>query len=143
MPLRTAIVATSIRSVGLLSTGESAEELPVALHEVKAAQPFRRFPSHLMKYQVPRFAIVGFHSKKNQFDGVFARIAVFVASDFCAGSSANFELFLELACQGLVGGLARFHLAARKLPLQRVRLLRLAAADQDPTAALEYSCHHL
>ncbi len=66
-----------------------------------------------------------------QFDGAAVAVAVAERGDAAADDGVDAELFVELAGERLLGGLAVFDLAAGELPFEAHGLVGLALADED------------
>src|SRR5262249_2597373 len=80
---------------------------------------------------------------ENELNGTPSGIGVLVARDFGASRMKDAEFLLQFPGQRLFGHLTRLDFASGEFPLQRMRLFRLAAPDEDASLALENRRHHL
>src|SRR5690242_12079446 len=83
------------------------------------------------------------YAEEDQLDRVLSGIAELVAHDFPELPHEYAELFLQLAHQCLLRRLTGLHLTARKLPLQRMRLLRRPLPDENQSVPLHNCRDHL
>src|ERR1035441_5920141 len=125
------------------SQTQSAQKLDVAFHKIETAEGLCRLPAHLVEYQVDWLALEFGDAEKKEPDGIAARIGVLVVRDLRAGGAPDSQFLFQFAVEGLGGRFALFHFAAGKLPLERVRLVRLAPPDQDLAFALNDRRYHL
>src|SRR5438093_2089168 len=135
--------STSLIADGIRTSIDAANEIPIAFQEIELCQLPGRRPQHLMKNQVGRLALEFLHPEENQPDRILAGISVLVARDFPPASAGNPELLFEFTPERLLRCFARLDFPAGKLPLERMRLLRHPAANQDLSLAHDDRSHHL
>ena len=76
-------------------------------------------------------------AEKDQEDRFLSWIREFVAGDFSGRMRIDAEFLTEFAMQGFGGRFAGLDLAAGELPLERMGLIRAAAADEDGAIAFQ------
>src|ERR1035437_1457112 len=135
--------SASLIGVAIGTSINAVDEFPVAFHEIQFGKLELGLPVQIVKDQVSRLTEEAAYAEEDQLDGVLPGIGVAIAGHHFAGSARDAQLLLQLARQGLFGALAVLHLAAGKLPFQRVRLERSALAHEDLAVALENCRHHL
>src|SRR5664280_1633281 len=135
--------STFLIVVAIGTSIEALDKFPVAFHEIQAGEFALGLPAQVVKDQVLRLAGELANAEEDQLDLVFPGIGETIAGHELTGGAANAEFLLQFARQRLFRALARLHLAARELPLQRMRLLRHALSHQDLVPALENRRHHL
>ena len=115
----------------------------ISLHKIEFGELRTGFPAHFVEDHIARFAAEFLHAKEDQHYGIPARIGVLIAHDFLACRAENAQFLLQFPRQRLFGRFTGLHLASREFPFQRVRLLGLSAADQQPPLAFNDPRHHL
>lgn len=118
------------------------QEIAVAFDKIEIGKRRGRLPSQIVKYPILRLPAESANPKKEQQDGIFAWVGVFVPGDLFAGGILDAQFLIQFAGQRLGGRFSRLDLAPRKFPLQRMRLMRLPLSDQDPPLPFQDRRHH-
>src|SRR5690242_14782525 len=96
-----------------------------------------------MEDEVSGIAAEGGHAIKDELDRILTGVRIGIPRDFLPGGLGDAEFLLELPGQSPLRRLARLDLSSREFPLQRMRLPRGAAADQNAPVPLENRRDHL
>src|SRR5690349_18854233 len=84
----------------------------IGVEKVELGQLAPVDPANIAEDTILQFAIVLFHDKKLQVDGIAVVIAVLELRDLLADGGAHTKLFVEFASQRIRRGLSSFDLAA-------------------------------
>lgn len=117
--------------------------MAIAFHEIEGRKLLLRLPSEIVKNEVAEVAVVPGDTKEDQLDRILARIGKLVTSYLPHIAGMDGEFLFEFAYHRLAGRFTRFHLAARKLPFERVGLLWGALPDENQPFALENCGNYL
>lgn len=88
------------------------------------------YPADVVMLKLTRYTLRDFRVKEGEVNADVG-ISVFNLREYAAHGDSDAKLFAALAHQSLLLRLARFHLAADKLPEQAARLLRWTLADHE------------
>lgn len=114
-----------------LALGEVADEVEVGGEEVEGGELAERGPLEGVEDVVIEIAGEGVDDEELQVDGAAVAVAVADLGDAAVDDSLDAELLVELAGEGLLGGLSGLDLAAGELPFEAHGLVRAALADED------------
>ena len=120
-----------------------ARNSPVAFHEIQVGQLQSRIPAQVVENQVARLAGIVAYAKENQLDGIFAGVGELVAGDDLTAAPRMSNSSSNSRASACFGTLAGLYFAARKFPLQRMRLAGRALPHQNRFAVLENRRHYL
>jgi len=107
----------------------------ISRQKVILRQVFHPLPPNLVKNPILQVSTVTINQEKLQRDHPAVAIRMLNLCHRRTNLGVNPELFIQLTKQSLLAGLSRLHLATRKLPLERHRMLRPALTNQQPIPA--------
>ncbi len=116
-----------------------SDEFHITVKKVERRQITAVSPAHLGEFIVARLAVKLRYAKENQLDRLPPRILITVAFDLGINTRLDRQLLAQLSQNGGLRLLPILQLAAGKLPLAGVILVRPAAADQNLPFALDDS----
>lgn len=124
-------------------SSQPTDEVDVPFQEVVGRQGRGRVPQDLREIKILRFTGVLRHMEEQQgCRALRTGVTEFVRVQLRAYFGFNGEFFAQFPLQGGARLFARLHLAAWKLPLERMFAARLALADEDAPVALNDGGHH-
>lgn len=102
-------------------------------------EPVARLPANLFEGEGAGLAFKAVNAEENQQNGQPLGIAIFVSRYLASDYGCDAKLFPEFPFESLPRGLPVLDLSAGKLPLELVRIARLALADENVTVLLDHS----
>jgi nitrogen fixation NifU-like protein len=121
---------------------ERIQKRQIPLKKIKLPQTLAPRPNNLRENPILNLSTPTRNPKKYQQDSILPRISELITGNLNPRLRLNPQLLPKLAQQSLLRRFPRLYLPARKLPLQRVSLIRTPPANQDLAPALKNTRNH-